>query len=63
MKVVVIEKLTQLDKRYKYKMITLKDEKYLSGYESLDGTAYKFMQYYYIPIGEAKCINDYPQFA
>jgi hypothetical protein len=59
MKVVEIEKLTQLDNKYKYKMVVVNTESALDYYQSLDGNAYKFGHWYYIPIGEAKCINDY----
>lgn len=61
MKVVTIEKLTELNKTYKYTMLVTTDERMLEFYKSVNGEAYKFRNYYYIPTGEAKCINDYSQ--
>lgn len=63
MNVVEIKKLTQLNNKYKYKMVVVNTEDTLDYYQSLDGNAYKFGRFYYIPIGDAKCINDYPQFS
>lgn len=58
MKVVPLDKLTQLDKRYKYKMVTVKDEKDLNYFESVSGIAYKCMGYYYLPIGDSIFVDN-----